>query len=140
MNPTGKAILTLSAATAMLAGAVAPALARTTETEGPPPMDPFMQWAQQWIPSNQFVLNSQQDVELIRYKTPRDVDICVSRADPNTVFGTKKAVPVQVMWDNNAGMVWPGNCLSFDAKSVKIRPADPLPNNAELTGTFRVSH
>lgn len=140
MNTTGKTILSVSAATAMFAGLIAPAVAETARTEGPPPVDPIMEWADQLLPRNEFVLNSDQDVELVRFKTPRDIDICIARPDPNTVFGTRKAVPVQVKWDNDIGVIWPGNCLSLDAKSVKIRPASPLPNDAELNGAFRVHH
>ena len=140
MDAKVKAIWGLSAAAAMFAGAVGPAAAQTMRTEGPPPNDPVVLWADQMMPRHEFALNSDQEIELIRYKTPRDIDICIARPDPDSVVSTRKAVPVTVKWDGNVGEIWPGNCLSFDAKSVKIRPAAPLPGDGQLIGTFRVIH
>ena len=130
----------LAAATAMLVGAAGPVAAETMRTEGPMPDDPVLQWADMMMPRNQFVLNSDQDVELVRYKTPRDIEICAARPDPDSVDGTSKTVPLQVSWDNDVGLIFPGNCLSFDAKQVKIRPASPLPADTELVGTVKVIH
>ena len=140
MNTGEKTILTMSAAALMVAGAAAPAIAETMRTEGPMPDDPLSLMAHMEMAPNRFVLDSQQDTELVRFKTPHDIDICIAKADPNTVFGTKRAVPVTVKWDNDVGVIRPGNCMSFDAKSVKLRPAAPLPSDAELEGSYRVTH
>jgi len=109
-------------------------------TEGPTPLDPIEMWAAQMIPQDQFLLYSNKDTELIRYKTPRDTEICVSRTDPRDLEDASKAIPVQVAWDNDVSTISPGNCMSFDARSVKIRPASPLPDGDEIMGTFRVMH
>lgn len=140
MNVKGKGILGLAAGAALFASVAVPVAAQTMRTEGPQPDDPIMQWADQMLPRNEFVLNSDQDVELIRFKTPRDIEICIGRPDPNAIGGTRKAVPVQVKWDNDVGVIWPGNCLSFDAKQVKVKMAAPLPQDDELIGTFKVIH
>tara|TARA_A100001391_G_scaffold119169_4_gene81033 strand:+ start:31514 stop:31930 length:417 start_codon:yes stop_codon:yes gene_type:complete len=138
MRIFGKTALGLSIAAAVLAGAAGPALAQTEQLEGPRPDDPLI--ADAILPHNQFAIYNDQEVELIRYKTVRDVEICIARPDPDTVFGTKTAVPVEVQWDNDTGEIWPGNCLSFDAKQVKVRAAQPLPDDTELLGTFKVIH
>jgi len=140
MNTLQKSFFAISTVTVMLTVASGPVAAQTMRTEGPPSFDPLMQWADQLMPRNEFVLNSDKDIELIRYKTPRDIEICIARGNPNSVSGTLKTVPVQVSWDNDTGVIWPGNCLSFDAKSVKVRAAAPLPNDAELVGSFKVIH
>lgn len=140
MNAYDKASFAFCAAIAMTMGVAAPAAAQTMRTEGPPPSDPVMQMADWMLPHNEFALNSDRNVELIRYKTVRDIEICIARPDPNSVFGARTAVPVQVQWDNDTGMIWPGNCLSFDAKQVEVKAAEPLPDDTELLGTFRVIH
>ncbi len=89
MNGIGRKILRLSASTALIISVSAPLAAETLRTEGPPPDDPVMQWADALLPRNEFVLNSDQDVELIRYKTPRDIEICIGRADPGAIEAGK---------------------------------------------------
>lgn len=140
MNAISKSTLCLSLGAVMFLAAGGPAAAETMRTEGLPPFDPLLAWAEQLLPRNQFELNSDQNMELIRFTTPRDVEVCVKRSDPDDVDGRVKAVPVTVTWDNQVGTVTPGNCLSFDAKSVKVRPAGELSQDESLLGTFRVAH
>lgn len=140
MNTTRKVLIALTGSAAALAMAAAPAFAETAVTEGPPPSDPIMQLAQDMMPRNQFVLDSQENIELLRYKSVRDVEICIARPDPDAIDGTSKTVPVEVDWDNDTGIIFPGNCMSFDAMKVKVRPAAPLPPDTELLGTFKVIH
>ncbi|MDQ0839307.1 hypothetical protein [Sphingomonas faeni] len=117
--------------------AVAPAAAnQKLINEGVGPMDPILQYAEQMAPRNEFFLNSSDDVELVRFKQPHDLSICVARSTdrrPNA-----QAYPISVAWDGNVGTVTPGNCLTFDAQTVKVRPASRLPQDMELTGTIRV--
>jgi hypothetical protein len=140
MTTTGKAILGFVAVAAMSAGFTTQAFAQTERTEGPPPTDPLMAWSEDMMPHNKFALNSDRNIELIRYSTPRDVEICIGKPDPDSVFGTRKAVPVKVMWDKQEAEIQPGNCMSFDAKQVKVQPASALPDDSELIGTFKVIH
>ena len=130
----------LAAASAILLGAAGPAAAETMRTEGPMPSDPLMSWADQMLPRNEFALTSDQDIELVRFTTPRDIEICAARSNPDSIDGNVNTVPIQVSWDSDVGTIWPGNCLAFDAKQVKIKPAGPLPDNSELIGTVRVIH
>ena len=133
-----KSAIGLSVLAALFSASAAPLMAQTMRTKGPPPDDPVLQLAQWSMPRNQFVLNSQEDVEIVRYTTPHDVEVCINRPDANN--GVRKAVPVQVKWDNNTSVVQPGNCLSFDAKLVKVKMSAPLPESEDLFGTFRVIH
>lgn len=131
-------ISSLLAAGAALAMLAVPASAQQMRTEGPPAWSPVMQWADAMLPRNQFVLNNDRDVELVRFSSPRDVELCVAR--PDKAAGIDKSVSVQVTWDGNKGTVTPGNCLSFDARSVKVKMLGQLPQNLDLMGSFRVIH
>lgn len=130
------------AASMMLVGACmvsAPAAAsQKLVNEGDALLDPLMQYAEQMAPRNEFFLNSSDDVELVRFKRPHDLAICVSRSTGRAVGAPARSYPISVTWDGNVGVVTPGNCLTFDAQTVKVRPATRLPENMELTGTVRV--
>lgn len=101
-------------------------------------MDPVMRYAEQMAPRNEFVLNSSADVELVRFKKPHDLSICVSRSTGRAPVAAAQAYPISVTWDGNVGMVTPGNCLAFDAQTVKVRPATRLPATVEINGAIRV--
>ncbi len=114
------------------------AQAATLREEGPRPFDPVLSMAERMAPRNEFFLDSNEDVELIRFTTPRDNDLCVPRTTyDKSLQGRRQKNALKVTWDNNTAVVKPGHCLSFDAKSVKVRPADPLGNDEELVGTIR---
>ncbi len=136
---TARPITVLSLAAIMAATVAAPAFAQKMRTEGPQDLDPVMAWADRAPARNQFVLDSDQDVELIRFSTPRDIEICIPRSRQASV-DSSKAVSVKVSWDNNTGVIAPGNCMSFDARSVKVRASGPIGDDAQLVGSFRVLH
>jgi hypothetical protein len=140
MTALSKATLCISTGAAMLLATAAPVAAATLHTEGPPPMDPMAMWVNEMMPRDDFLLYSNRETELVRYKTPRDTEVCVARVKPNGLEDPRKATPVRVTWDNDVSTVYPGNCMSFDAKSVKIRPASPLNQDEVISGTFRVTH
>lgn len=121
-------------------GAVAPLAAQTMRNEGLPPTDPVMQLAEADAPRNTFFLNNQQDVELIRFKRVHDIEICAGRADRDAVGAVKRGYSITVSWDSEVGVVMPGNCLTFDASRVKVKPTGSLPQDIELVGTVRVLH
>ncbi len=109
--------------------------------EGPPSGDPIIDYGNRMrrlAHPNEFVLTSDLDVELIRFTDPRDVEICIGRPDPNKVGDAKKAVAVNVKWDDKSSVIQPGNCMSFDAKTLKVKAAEPLPDDTEISGRFRV--
>ena len=117
--------------------ASAPAMAETMTNKGLPPTDPILAYAEQTAPSNQFFLNSADDVELVRYKRVHDLNVCAGRGGDG-IGDARHGYPIQVSWDSDTAVVMPGNCLSFDAQRVRVRPASRLPENVELTGTIRV--
>jgi len=129
---------TTAAAAVLLATGAAEAKPRL-ENEGLPPMDPIMALAQASAPSNEFFLNSQDDVELIRFTKPHDNTICVPRVRSDWVDGRTQSIGVIVSFDNVKATINPGNCLSFDAKSVRVKPAGQVPQDEDLVGTIRTT-
>lgn len=120
--------------------AAAPLAAQTMRNEGLPPSDPIMQMAEDDAPRNEFFLNNQQDVELIRFKRVHDIEICAGRPDPDAIGSAKHGYAITVSWDSDVGLIMPGNCLTFDAMRVKVKPASALPQSIELVGTVKVLH
>lgn len=118
--------------------AAAPAYAERLQNEGADIDDPIMLMAQQDLPRNQFMLDSSSDVELVRFKKPHDLELCNARPNPNTVGGTRRGFAIEASWDSDMAVIFPGNCLSFDAQRLKVKAADQLPDNVVLTGTVRV--
>lgn len=108
------------------------------EHEGLPPMDPVLAYAQQLAPRDSFFLNSDRDIELVRFSSMRDHTICVPRS-ARGVDAPRQNIGVKVSWDGNEATVEPGHCFSFDAKKVSVTPAGPLPDDVDLVGTIRTS-
>ncbi len=117
-----------------------PASAQKMRMEGPGPDDPVMQMAQHDGPRNQFTLYSMEDTELIRFSSPRDIELCVGMPNAKDAMDARKAVGLTVSWDGQTGSIAPGNCMSFDAKKVKVKPSAPLGDDEMITGRFRVIH
>jgi len=118
-----------------------PAQAQTLRREGPPATDPIIAWAQQMAPRDEFFINSNEDVELIRFKTDRDNTVCVPR---NTrlkrLDGEPQNYALKVMWGKkNKAIIKPGKCLSFDAKTIKVRVDGRMPQDVTLVGSIRTS-
>lgn len=125
------------ALTAALVG-VAPVAAQTMTNEGIPPDDPIMQEAEDDAPRNTFFLNDGRDVELIRFKRMHDIELCAGRPNQDQVGAARHGYPIQVSWDSDVGIIMPGNCLTFDAMRVKVKPVGPIPQSIVLVGTVKV--
>jgi hypothetical protein len=100
--------------------------------------DPLMLMAEQDLAKNQFILDNSRDVELVRFKKPHDLQVCSAPADPGAIGGTKHGYPIEAVWDGDTAVIYPGNCLSFDAQRLKNKPASQIPDSVVLTGTVRV--
>ena len=126
-------------ATATLCVALAgPATAEQLINKGFPPDDPLIAWAQASAGRNHFFLNDERDIEIVRFREPRDVEMCAGpalRGDD----GRLHPFPIQVSWDSQTAVIAAGNCLSFDAQRVSVRAASRLPEDIVLEGTYRVS-
>ena len=141
MNITRSSLAVLSAGIALLATgtiAAAPAAAEKLVNEGLPPLDAIEAYAEATASQNKFFLNSSDDVELVRFKRVHDLSLCVAKADPDAIGAARHAYPIKISWDENVGIVTPGNCLTFDAQRVKVRPAADIPQDVVLTGTIHV--
>lgn len=123
----------LATATIALVTAPAPALAQDVEGDA---NSNLVQLGRYHSPDGTFWLDSNDDTELIRYTSARDVSLCLPK--PGGVDTADKGYPLRITWDNQWSTVLrPGNCFYFDAKTVKVRPAEPLPNNVTLEGRVR---
>ncbi|MEZ5921759.1 MAG: hypothetical protein R3C60_10460 [Parvularculaceae bacterium] len=134
-----RTMLFATAAAVVLLAAGAAAAKPSLENEGLPPMDPTLALAQATAPRNEFFLNSQTDVELIRFTRAHDNTICVPRARSDWADGRTQSVGVIATFDNVKATINPGNCMSFDAKSVRVKPAGPIPQDEDLVGTIRTT-
>ena len=125
-------ILMLTAAAAMTIPFM-PAAAQDLEGDA---VSPVTQWGRAMAEPGTFWLVSLDDVEIIRYTSPRDVSLCLP--EPKGVFAAQKDIPLQISWDDLYSVVLrPGNCFFFDAKTVKVKPAKALPSGVALTGKVR---
>ena len=127
----------LSAAAAMTVFLGTPGNAQKLESKGPPPSDPIQQWAEQLAPRNQFFIDNDDDVEIIRFKTPHDLELCAARGH-TSADGYVRGYPIKAKWDTDSATITPGNCLAIDAMRVSVRSASPLPEDVVLNGTVRV--
>ncbi len=116
----------------------APVSAQKLTSTGLPSTDPIIAWGEQLAPRNEFLINSDDDTEVVRYKTPHDIELCAGKAHTNA-DGHVRGYPIKATWDGETATITPGNCLAFDARSVKVRAATDLPQGIVLTGTFRVT-
>lgn len=126
-----------SVAIAAVALVTTNAAAQEFVSRGPQPDDPIMQLAEQLAPRNQFFIDSNQNVEVIRFKTARDVEICADRAR-HDVGSASRGYPIKVNWDDQNAIIAPGNCMAFDSQRVSVSAASRLPQDVVLTGSFRV--
>lgn len=114
------------------AAALAPISAPAQHLEGDT-SDPIMRWGRMMAEPGTFWLDSNDDREIIRYTQPRDVRLCLPR--PKGVNSAEEGRAIKVTWDQvNTALLMPGNCLFFDAKRVKLKPAESLPSGVTLTG------
>ncbi len=117
-------------AAATICAIAPPALAQHVEGDA---QSPVTQWGRELAEPGTFWLDSNDDREIIRYTTPRDVSLCLPR--PKGVNAPDHGFPLRVTWDRtNTVILYPGNCLFFDARQVTVRPATNLPRDVVLTG------
>jgi len=136
--PFSRSACAMAAASVLVAFAAAPVQAEQLISKGFPPSDPLVAWAEAETGRNHFFLNDQRDVEVIRFRAPRDVEMCAGPAKRDD-DGRLHPFPIQVSWDSQTAVIAAGNCLSFDAQRVSVRSAAPLPDDMVLEGTYRVS-
>lgn len=131
-------VITAAVVSVASLAAAAPLAAQKMTNEGLPPSDPLMAEAQWNAPRNTFFLNGERDVELIRFKRPHDIEICAGKPNRDAAGAARRGYPIQVSWDSDVSVIAPGNCLTFDAMRVKVKPAGELPQSIELVGTVKV--
>lgn len=120
----------LSCALILAMAAAAPAAAQQVEGDA---TSALTQWGRMMAEPGTFWLDSNDDVEVVRYTTPRDVRLCLPR--PEGVFAAQKGYPLTITWDGaNTAVLRPGNCLFFDARRVTVKPATALPSGVTLQG------
>ena len=134
-HPSPSRLLAAVAAGTLLLAA--PATAQEFTSKGIPPADPVLQWAQELAPRNEFYIDNDRDVEVIRFKTPHDLELCAA-GGRGWSSRDRHGFPIKVNWDNQSAIIAPGNCLAFDAMRVSVRSALPLPQDIVLKGTFRI--
>ncbi|MGE3745510.1 MAG: hypothetical protein AB7G25_07360 [Sphingomonadaceae bacterium] len=118
-------------AAAVITGMVAPAVAQHTEGDA---ASVIGQWGRRMAPPGTFWLDSNDDREVIRYTTPRDVRLCLP--EPEGVGAADQGHSLRVTWDStNNAILYPGNCLFFDARQVTVKPASNIPSGVTLRGS-----
>ena len=115
----------------------APAGAQKLISKGPLASDPILAEGERYAGGNRFFINNNDDVEVVRFKTVHDMQMCAGRSH-ETLDGRVRGYAIKVSWDEDTAIIQPGNCLAFEAKNVKVRAASPLPANTELEGAFRI--
>lgn len=123
-----------------------PAAAQDLHKEGPP-SSRLMQEIGRTAPEGTFYLTRDQQSEVADYSRNRDFSLCVQprNATANPIPGENANVPLQVEWKRMGNTnemqttVYPGNCLSFDAAHVTIKPARDLPTGMLLKGRIRTA-
>jgi hypothetical protein len=117
-------------AMAALAPFAAPAAAQNLEGDARSPVE---RWGRALAEPGTFWLDNNDDREIIRYTTPRDVRLCLP--EPRGVGAADRGYALRVTWDRvNTVTLFPGNCLFFDARQVTVKPATNLPNGVVLRG------
>lgn len=119
-----------AAAVAATGMAAAPAMAQQVEGDA---SSTLTQWGRQLAEPGTFWLDGNEDVEIVRYRQPRDVSLCLPA--PRGVGAAEQGYSLRITWDEEFSTVLrPGNCFFFDAARVKISPATDLPPGVTLTG------
>ena len=108
----------------------APVIAQDVEGDA---NSPVVQWGRMLSEPGSFWLDSNDDVEVIRYTSSRDVSLCLP--EPTGVYAAQQGYPLTITWDEtNTAVLRPGNCLFFDARVVRLKPTNPLPTGVTLSG------
>ena len=122
---------------------IATALASTQATaqhlisKGPPPEDPLVLEGEGAAGPNHFFINSKEDVELIRFKAPRRMEMCANGSDA-AGGSAARGYPISVKWNDQTATVAPGDCMQLEAAKVTVRAASPLPQSEAIEGTLTI--
>lgn len=123
---------TIASVTALAASSVVAIPAAAQHLEGDA-SSPITRWGRALAEPGTFWLDNQDDREIIRYTTPRDVRLCLP--EPRGVGASDRGYPLRVTWDRtNMMTLYPGNCIYFDARQVSVKPAGDLPSGVVLRG------
>jgi len=117
--------------------AAAPAEAQKLVSKGGALSDPILALGERDAGPGRFFLNDDEEVEVIRFKTDHDLQLCAGRGHL-TPDGRVRGYPIKISWDNDTAVIQPGNCLAFEASKVKVRAAGPLPDDITLEGAVKV--
>jgi len=126
----------------LLAGACAngEVFPRTRTVDSATGLDPLSWQAKAHTGPGEFYLFGEDARELVRYERPRDIQLCASRNEDEIGRIPERevnAVPLRVTWDGvNEAMLYPGNCLYFEAARVSVSPAQRLNEQTVLRGTI----
>ena len=77
-----------------------------------------------------FYLQGAQDTDIVDFDSVQRVEICVGR--------DQSSVPLKIDYRNKEATIMPGNCMTVEAKSVAIEPAEELPSGVVMKGTYRL--
>lgn len=75
----------------------------------------------------EFTVNSNADVEVVHFKNPRDVRLCLPDG--------RRVVALEVKYDKDKTTLHPGNCMIVEAKEVSVSTAGDLKEGWNLHGT-----
>ncbi|MBI1181939.1 MAG: hypothetical protein GC201_15445 [Alphaproteobacteria bacterium] len=91
-----------------------------------------------FAPPGKFYLKDQSDVEIIDYSKPKDITVCASRGTPpkTTPEDNHGPIALKAKYAGIEKIIQPGNCLMFEAKEVKVSPAEELPEGWIVEGTY----
>lgn len=122
------------AAAGALCLAAAPAVAQHTEGDA---LSRLGQYARMNAAPGTFWLDGNEDREIIRYTSPRDVQLCLPR--PSGIGAAEQGYAVRVTWDGaSEAILYPGNCLFFDASRVSLSPAEDIPDDVTIQGRVEI--
>ena len=106
-------------------------------SKGPPPEDPLVLEGEWAAGPNHFFINSNENVELVRFKKPHQIEMC---AKGSHAAGGRAArgYPISVQWNDQTATIAPGVCLHLEAAKVTVRAASTVPQSAALEGTVTI--
>ena len=120
-----------------LAAIAAPVSAQKLVSKGPVPVDPIMLEAEWNAGHSQFFIDSNQDRELIRFKSPHNLELCAGAAHHDADGSLDKSYPLKLTYDGQTTIVAPASCSTFRAQRIRVAAASPLPQDTVLEGSIR---
>jgi hypothetical protein len=89
-----------------------------------------------YAPPGEFYLQDQSDIEIIDYSEVKDITVCASRQTPPETGPDHGPIALKASYGSVEKIIQPGNCLMFEAKQVKVSPAEDLPSGWIVEGTY----